>query len=92
MILSQYKEFKDVFEKIFVDTLLEHYPYDCIIDLEEGSKPPFKHIHNLSQDELVAFLEYIDENLRRGSFSISNILLVPLSSLSRRRMVPRDCV
>jgi hypothetical protein len=65
-ILSHYKEFKDVFEKKIVDTLLEHCPYDCTIDFEEGSQPPFKPIHNLSQDELVALHKYIDENFEKG--------------------------
>ncbi len=36
-IPSQYKEFKDVFEKKNIDILLEHRPYDCTIGLEEGS-------------------------------------------------------
>jgi hypothetical protein len=36
-ISSQYKEFKDVFEKKNVDTLLKHRPYDYTIDLEEGT-------------------------------------------------------
>jgi hypothetical protein len=34
---SQYKEFKDVFEKKNVDNLPKHCPYDCIIDFEEGT-------------------------------------------------------
>ncbi len=34
---SQYKEFKDMFEKKNTDTLLKHCPYDFIIDLEEGT-------------------------------------------------------
>jgi hypothetical protein len=37
-VFFQYKEFKDVFEKKNIDTLLlEHHPYDCTIDLEEGA-------------------------------------------------------
>jgi hypothetical protein len=32
----------------------------------EGVEPPFGPIYNLSQDELVTFLKYIDENLERG--------------------------
>ncbi len=43
-----------MFEKKNVDTLLEHRPYDYMIDLEKGAQPPFGPIYNLSQDELVA--------------------------------------
>ncbi len=66
-ISSQYKEFKDVFEKKNVDTLLKHRPYDYTIDLEEGTWPPFELIYNLvSQDEHATFCEYIDKNLEKG--------------------------
>ncbi len=65
-IPSQYKEIKDVFEKKNVETLPKHYPYDCIINLEEGTQFPFELIYNLSQDELIVFCEYIDENLEKG--------------------------
>jgi hypothetical protein len=64
-IPSQYKEFKDVFEKIIVDTLFEHCPYDCTIDFEEGSQSPFGPIHNLSQDELITLHKYIEENFEK---------------------------
>jgi hypothetical protein len=36
-IPSQYKEFKDMFEKKNTNTLLKHRPYDCTIDLEKGT-------------------------------------------------------
>ncbi len=65
-ILSQYQEFKDVFEKKNVDTLSKHRPYSCTIDLEEETQPQFRPIHNLSQDELAAFCKYIHENLEKG--------------------------
>jgi hypothetical protein len=35
-MLIKYQDYKDVFEKRNVDTLFEHWPYDCAIDLEEG--------------------------------------------------------
>jgi hypothetical protein len=65
-IPSQYKEFKDMFEKTNVNTLPKHRPYECIIDLEEGTEFPFEPIYNLSQDELIVLPEYIDENLEKG--------------------------
>ncbi len=53
-------------EKKNVDTLLEHWPYDYTIDLEEGVQPLFGTIYNLSQDKLVIFHEYINENIEKG--------------------------
>jgi hypothetical protein len=58
-IPSKYKEFKNV------DTLPKHRPYDCTIDLEEGTQSPFEPIYNLSQDELIVLRKYIDENLEK---------------------------
>ncbi len=72
-ISSQYKEFKDVFEKKNIDTLTKHCPYDCTIDFEKGTQPPFRLIYNLARDELTTLCEYIDETLRRGSFDIPSI-------------------
>lgn len=63
---EQYKDFLDVFEKKNADTLPEHRPYDCTIDLEPGTEPPFGPIYKLSQTELTALREYIDENLAKN--------------------------
>jgi len=51
-IPEQYKEFQDVFQKKNADMLLQHRPYDCAIDLQEGAQPPFGPIYNLLQTEL----------------------------------------
>ena len=64
-IPKQYKVFQDVFEKKNADILLQHRPYDCAIDLQEGAQPPFCPIYNLSQNELMTLKEYIDENLAK---------------------------
>ncbi len=63
---SQYKEFKDVFDKKNVNTLLKHHSYDCTINLEEGAQLPFRPIYNLSQNKLATICEYIEENLEKG--------------------------
>jgi hypothetical protein len=55
-IPSQYKEFKDMFEKKNVDTLPEHRPYDYTIDLGKGTQLPFGLIYNLSQNKLCSSL------------------------------------
>jgi hypothetical protein len=50
-----------MFEKKNANTLPKHWPYDCTIDLEEKTQPPFEPICNLSQNKLVALREYINE-------------------------------
>jgi hypothetical protein len=61
-----YKEYQDVFEKKNVNILPQHRLYDCIIDLQEGIQPPFGPIYNLSQNELTALWDYLDENLTQN--------------------------
>jgi hypothetical protein len=39
---------------------------DHIVDLEEGAKPPFGLIYNLSQDEFEALQKHLDEKLEKG--------------------------
>ena len=49
------------------NTLPEHRPYDCPIDLQPGKEPPWGPIYNLSPIELETLREYInDENLANG--------------------------
>ena len=36
---EKYKEFSDVFDKVKANTLPEHRPYDCPIDLQPGKEP-----------------------------------------------------
>ena len=62
----QYKEYEDIFEKKNADILPQHRPYDCGIDLQEGTQPPFGPIYSLSQNELAVLREYIDENLAKN--------------------------
>jgi hypothetical protein len=65
-ILTQYKEFQDVFEKKNADILPEHRSYDCTIDLQDRAQPPFGPIYNLSQNELLALKDYIKEDLAKN--------------------------
>jgi hypothetical protein len=55
-----------VFEKKDVDMLPQHHSYDCAIDLQEGTQPPFGPIYNLSQNELVALRDYLDEKFAKN--------------------------
>jgi hypothetical protein len=63
---TKYEEYRDVFEKKNADTLLQHRPYDCGIELQEDAQPPFGPIYSLSQNELVALRDYLDENLAKN--------------------------
>jgi hypothetical protein len=87
-LLEKYKDFVDVFEKINVDQLPAHRPYDCPIDLEEGHSPPFGHIYGLSKSCVIILLK----TLPMGSFSIPSLQPTPQFCLSRRRMAPFDSV
>ena len=46
--------------------MLQHWLYDCTIDIEDGAQVSFGLIYNPSQDELATLKEYIDENLAKG--------------------------
>jgi len=63
---TEYEEYRDVFEKKNTDTLPQHRPYDCGIELQEGAQPPFAPIYSLSQNELAALRDYLDENLTKN--------------------------
>ena len=63
---SVYHEFADVFSKVKADTLPPHRSFDLKISLEDGSLPPYGPIYSLSQTELQALREFIDDNLSTG--------------------------
>lgn len=63
---KKYVEFADVFDERNANLLPEHRPYDCAIELEPGTQPPFGPIYGLTQPELHALKEYIDEHLAKG--------------------------
>jgi hypothetical protein len=51
-----------IFLMYLVDTIPDHRPYDCAIDLQDGTQPPFGPIYNLLENELAELQKYIDEN------------------------------
>ena len=53
--------------------LASHRPYDLKINLEEGSTPPLGQMYSLSQTELVALREFIDEHLAALSVKYTDI-------------------
>jgi hypothetical protein len=88
-----YKEYTDVFEKKNADLLPEHRPYDIAIDLQPGKSAPWGPIYSLSNEELKALREYLDENLEKGFIRPSKspagapILFVKKKDLSLRLCV-----
>jgi hypothetical protein len=65
-IPEDYHDFADVFSEVKANTLPPHRPYDLKINLEDGTSPPPGPIYSLSQSELKALREFIDENLSIG--------------------------
>ena len=63
---EEYHNFADVFSKGKADTLPPHHPYDLKIDLEDGAVPPIVPMYSLSQSEMGALREFIDEHVRIG--------------------------
>lgn len=66
IVPKEYHQYLDVFDKKSADTLPEHRSFDHHIPLENGQNPPFGPIYNLSEKELEALREYLDENLKKG--------------------------
>ncbi len=85
--MSQYQEFKDVFEKRNVDTLPKHWSYDYTIDLVEGVQPPFGPSIICYKKNLQHFVNTLMRTLKKGSFNIQSFQQVPLSSLLRKKII-----
>jgi RNase H-like domain found in reverse transcriptase/Reverse transcriptase (RNA-dependent DNA polymerase)/Integrase zinc binding domain/Ty3 transposon capsid-like protein/Chromo (CHRromatin Organisation MOdifier) domain len=66
IVPPQYHNFLKVFSPDEANILPDHSPYDHKIPLVEGSSPPYGPIYSLSQVELNALSEYLDENLKKG--------------------------
>ena len=65
-IPEQYRDLAEVFSKAKAHELPPHRGHlDHHIPLEEGAKPVFGPIYNLSETELQILKDYIDENLRK---------------------------
>ena len=69
---AEYHEFADVFSAADAKALPPHRPYDHTIDLEEGAAPPYGPIYSMSEMELKALREYLDDILGKGFIRPSN--------------------
>jgi hypothetical protein len=61
-----YRDYADVFSKAKADVLPPHRPYDHAIELEPGSTIPFGPIYRLSEVELGALRDFIEEFTAKG--------------------------
>ena len=59
-------DYLDIFSKESADELPHHAPYDHAITLQPGISPPFGPIYLLSEVELRALKEYLQEHLNKG--------------------------
>ena len=66
LVPDQYHETLTAFSKRKADSLPPHRPYDLSIDLEPGKTPPFGPIYSLSEVELKALSEWLEDNLSKG--------------------------
>ncbi|BBN13918.1 hypothetical protein MPTK1_6g07420 [Marchantia polymorpha subsp. ruderalis] len=58
-LLEKYKNFADIFEKKKADQLPDQRPYDCLIELEEDTTPPFVPLYGLSEPKIQALRDYM---------------------------------
>ena len=65
-IPRDYQEIHAMFKEEAYEKLPEHRDWDHEILIEEGKKPTYGPIYALSETELKALREYLDENLKKG--------------------------
>jgi hypothetical protein len=93
-IPPEYQDLAEVFSEEKANTLPPHRDgLDHVITLEEGTKPVFEPIYNLSEVELRTLRDYIEDNLRKGFIRPSSspfdlsVLFVKKSDRSLRLVV-----
>ena len=69
---AAYHDYADVSSSAEAAYLPPHRPYDHTIDLEEGATPPYGPIYSMSETELKALREYLDDMLGKGFVRPSN--------------------
>jgi hypothetical protein len=72
IVPRQYHNYLNLFRKPAAAKLPEHKTYDHEIPLVPGKSPPFGPMYGLSEPELKALREYIDENLARSFICASS--------------------
>ncbi|KAG5719203.1 hypothetical protein E4T56_gene11782 [Termitomyces sp. T112] len=90
VVPPEYHEFADMFSKGSAKEFPLHCSYDHQIDLEEGTSPPFGKIYNMSEIELRALKEYLDDMLGKGFIhpSISVAGTPGLNKVTKKNQYP----
>ena len=82
-ISRDYLEFYEMFKEEADEKLSEHRDWDHKIPIEEGKKPTYRPIYDISETKLKALKKYLDKNLKKGFIQPSTspagypILFVP---------------
>lgn len=63
---APYGRWSSVFSEENAAKLPEHGPFDLSIELEEGKRPSFAPLYNLSETELAVLRKYLDEYIAKG--------------------------
>ena len=59
-------DYLDIFSTLNAKKLAPYRNTDLAIDLQPGKEPPYGPIYPLSQTELAALREFLEENLKKG--------------------------
>ena len=65
-VLERYQEFVDIFDKVKATRPRKHWGYDCSVELQQCTAPPFVSIYVLSPKDLEALHTYIEQNWVSG--------------------------
>jgi hypothetical protein len=66
IVPEKFQHYIKVLGKELVDKLLDHKPYDYVIDLRDGKQPPWGLIYPLNETELQVLWDYLTEMLELG--------------------------
>jgi len=70
-VAAEFRKYLDIMRKEAADALPEHRPYDCKIDLQEGSTAPWGSIYPISEVKLQMLGEWLKEMERTGKIKWS---------------------
>jgi hypothetical protein len=87
------QKYLDVFTATNAKKLVPHWDIDLAIDLQPGKEPLYGPIYPLSQTELAALQEFLEENLAKGFIQESKSLVgAPILFAPKKDSSLRLCV
>jgi hypothetical protein len=91
-VTQEFHRFFQMFDKKLSKGLPPRRPYDHTISLNDNKEPPFGALCGMSQEELKALKEYIEENITKRFIKHVPPLPEPQSCLLKKRMDHYNCV